>query len=133
MSGDDLAAHYRAYLTALNQRRFDDLVDFVHDELTYNGEAMTRQQYRDLIARDVAAIPDLFYDAQILVVDGDRVACRIRFDCTPQGDFLGFTSRGKRLVFVEHVFYDFRERRIAAVSSLIDRTAIASQLQPPPQ
>jgi predicted ester cyclase len=116
----DLAQHYRAYLTALNERRLDDLVD--------NGEAMTRTQYRDLIAGDVAAIPDLFYDIRTLVVAGDDVACRIGFDCTPQRDFLGFTPNGERLSFTEHVFYHFRDGRISAVWSLIDRAAIARQL-----
>ena len=124
-----LEDRYRAYLAVLNERRFDDLVDFVHDELTYNGEPMTRRQYRDLIANDVAAIPDLFYDARIIVADAGRVACRLVFSCTPQADFLGFTPNGKRLTFAEHVFYEFRDDRIAAVTSMIDRWAVAAQLK----
>jgi len=35
----------------------------------------------------------------------------------------------KRLCFAEHVFYHFRDGRIAAVSSLIDRPAIEAQLR----
>ena len=119
---------YRAYLAALNERRLDDLVRYVHDDLTYNGSPLTSAQYRDLIAADLAAIPDLFYDAQLVVVEGDQVACRLFFDCTPVAEFLGFTPDGRRLTFAEHVFYRFREGRIAAVSSLIDRFAIQSQL-----
>lgn len=132
MSGADLAEHYRAYLTALNERRFGDLVRFVHDDLTYNGEPMTRQQYADMIAGDAAAIPDLFFDARIIVADGTRVACRILFECTPQATFLGFTPDGRRLTFAEHVFYEFRDGRIAAVTSMIDRAAIAAQLAEAP-
>jgi predicted ester cyclase len=130
MTNADLETRYRAYLDVLNERRLDDLVDFVQDELSYNGEAMTRRQYQDLIAADVAAIPDLFYDAQIIVASGDQVACRLVFDCTPQHDFLGFSPNGERLRFAEHVFYHFRDGRIAAVSSLIDRAAIEAQLRP---
>jgi predicted ester cyclase len=125
----DLEARYRAYLAVLNERRLDDLVDYVHDELTYNGEPMTRAQYQDLIAADIAAIPDLTYDARLVVACGDQVACRIVFDCTPQREFLGFTPNGERLAFAEHVFYRFADGRIAAVSSLIDGAAIAAQLQ----
>jgi predicted ester cyclase len=125
---DDLETRYRAYLDALNERRFDDLVHHVHDELTYNGEPLTRRQYRDLIAADVAAAPDLVYDARIVVAAGDRVACRLLFDCAPPGEFLGFPVDGARLTFAEHVFYLYRDGRIAAVSSLIDRAAIAEQL-----
>jgi predicted ester cyclase len=128
MTNADLAARYRAYLDALNERRLDDLVDFVQDELSYNGQTMTRRQYQDLIAADIAAIPDLFYDAQIIVASGDQVACRLVFDCIPQHEFLGFSPNGERLRFAEHLFYHFRDGRIAAVSSLIDRAAIEAQL-----
>jgi predicted ester cyclase len=129
MVNTDLEARYRAYLDALNERRLDDLVHYVQDEISYNDEAMTRRNYRDLIAADIAAIPDLVFDAHIIVTSGDQVACRLVFDCTPQHDFLGFSPNGGRLVFAEHVFYRFREGRIAAVSSLIDRPAIAEQLR----
>lgn len=122
---------YRAYLEALNDRRLDELVRFVHDTLTYNGETLSRDQYRALLAADAEAIPDLFYDARIIVADGNRIACRIVFTCTPVREFLGFTPNGRRLTFAEHVFYDFRDGRIAAVTSMIDRFAIKSQLDGP--
>jgi predicted ester cyclase len=125
----DLETHYRAYLEALNERRLDDLVLYVEDELSYNGETMTRRQYQDLIAADITAIPDLLFDAHIIVASGDQVACRLVFDCTPQHQFLGFSPNGERLSFAEHVFYHFRDGRIAAVSSLIDRPAIEAQLR----
>jgi predicted ester cyclase len=130
MTNADLETRYRAYLDALNERRIDDLVHYVQDELSYNGETMTRRQYQDLIAADITAIPDLFFDAQIIVASGDRVACRLVFDCTPQHEFLGFSPSGERLRFAEHVFYYFRDGRIAAVWSLIDRPAIEAQLHP---
>jgi predicted ester cyclase len=129
MTNADLETRYRAYLDALNERRLDDLVLYVQDELSYNGEIMTRRQYRDLIAADITAIPDLIFDAHIVVASGDNVACRLVFDCTPQHEFLGFSPNGERLVFAEHVFYHFRGGRIAAVSSPIDRSAIEAQLR----
>jgi len=125
----DLEDTYRAYLAALNDRRLDDLEHYVADEITYNGTPMTRAQYQALIAADVAATPDLAYDAHLLVASADGVACRLVFDCTPQREFLGFTPDGGRLTFAEHVFYRFDGGRIAAVWSLIDRAAIADQLR----
>ena len=132
MTYADLETRYRAYLDALNERRLDDLVHYVQDELSYNGEIMTRRQYRDLIAADITAIPDLIFDAQMIIASGDAVACRLVFDCRPQHEFLGFSQNGERLCFAEHVFYHFREGRIAAVWSLIDRPAIEAQLRPDP-
>jgi predicted ester cyclase len=129
MTNADLETRYRAYLDALNERRLDDLVLYVQDELSYNGEIMTRRQYQDLIAADITAIPDLIFEAHLVVASGDNVACRLVFDCTPQHEFLGFSPNGERLVFAEHVFYHFLGGRIAAVSSLIDRSAIEAQLR----
>ena len=129
MTNADLETHYRAYLAALNERRLDDLVHYVQDELSYNDEPMTRQQYQGMIAADIAAVPDLVFDAQIVVAGADQVACRIVFDCTPQSAFLGFTPNGHRLRFAEHVFDRIRDGRIAAVWSLIDRPAIEAQLR----
>jgi len=129
MTNVDLETRYRAYLDVLNERRLDDLVHYVQDEVSYNGETMTRRQYQDLIAADIAAIPDLIFDAHIIVAGDDQLACRLVFDCTPQHEFLGFSPNGERLCFAEHVFYHFRDGRIAAVSSLIDRPAIEAQLR----
>src|SRR5215207_6361466 len=64
MTSADLGTRYRLYLDALNERRLDDLVHYVQDDLSYNGETMTRRQYQDLIATDITAIPDLTFDAQ---------------------------------------------------------------------
>lgn len=124
----DLETRYRSYLDALNERRLDDLMDYVQDELSYNGEKITRRQYQDLIAGDISAIPDLIFDAQIIVATDEHVACRLVFNCTPQQEFLGFSPNGQQLRFAEHVFYHFRDGRIAAVWSLIDRPAIEAQL-----
>lgn len=128
----DLEARYRSYLDVLNDRRLDDLPRHVHERLTYNERSITGRQYRDMIAADIAAAPDLVYDPQIVVASGDRVACRLVFRCAPRGEFLGFRPTGAEIAFAEHVFYRFHEGRIAAVSSLIDRYSVAEQLRSAP-
>jgi predicted ester cyclase len=123
-----LEARYLAYLDALNDRRFSVLDEFVQDELTYNDEVLTRQEYSDMIAADTRAVPDLRFDVRLLVTNEDVVACRLWFDCTPTGTFFGLAPTGRRISFCEHVFYRFRAGRIAQVWSLIDRDAVATQL-----
>jgi len=124
----DLEVRYLAYLDALNDRRFSDLDEFVLDELTYNGDVLTRQEYADMIASDIRAVPDLRFDARILLADENAVACRLWFDCTPTSTFFGMAPTGRRISFGEHVFYRYRAGRIAHVWSLIDRDAVATQL-----
>lgn len=128
MPHSDLEARYVAYLDALNDRRFGDLEEFVHDELTYNGEVLTRQEYTDMIAADIRAVPDLRFAARLLLADDDTVACRLWFDCTPTSTFFGMAPTGRRISFGEHVFYRFRAGRVAHVWSLIDRDAVVTQL-----
>ena len=118
---------YRNYIHHLNERRLD-LSEFVHDKLSYNGEPMTRADYQNMIAKDIEAVPDLYFEINMLVVDDDQVACRINFNCTPRGEFMGFRPNGKKISFSEHVFYKLREGKIYEVLSLIDKPAIQSQM-----
>jgi predicted ester cyclase len=128
MTPAETETHYRRYIDALNNRLVADLGAFVHEALTYNGGPMTRFDYQNLIAGDIAAIPDLYFDIHLLVVDRDQVACRINFNCTPRGEFLGLRPNGKAISFCEHVFYRLRDGKIYEVWSLLDRPAIAAQL-----
>ena len=119
---------YRRYISYLNDRRVDELGEFVLEEPTYNGKPMTRLDYQDLIAGNIAAIPDLYFDVALLVVEGDQIACRLNFDCTPRSKFLGLQPNGKSISFSEHVFYNLRDGKIDEVRSLLDRPAIESQM-----
>lgn len=127
MSGLD--GIYRAYLDALNGRRFDELDRYVHDELVYNDRPISRAQYTDMIVDDVRRIPDLVFAVDMLVCDDDVVACRLWFDCTPEHEFAGIAPTGRRVAFAEHVFYRFRDGRIAQVWSLIDTDAVRDQMR----
>jgi predicted ester cyclase len=99
-------------------------VHFVQDTVAYNDEVMTRRDYRDLFAADIAAAPDLVFDPHIVVVPADRVACRLVFRCTPRDRFLGFTPNGEQLRFAEHVFYRLEDGRISTPASCPVRTLI---------
>jgi predicted ester cyclase len=127
-ANDGLERTYRAYLNALNERRFNDLAQFVHDQVTRNGEVMTCSQYAQFIAGDVEAIPDLHYVIDQLVVGESSIAARLWFDCTPIRSLAGLPTAGHHLQFAEHVFYRFRDTRITQVWSLIDTDAIRAQL-----
>jgi steroid delta-isomerase-like uncharacterized protein len=123
----ELERIYRNYIDALNDRRLEDLDEFVQDRLVYNGEEMTREQYAAMLAEDVRVIPDLHYDIDLLVADDHQVSARLWFDCSPQGSFLGMPVNGRRISFAEHVFYRLHDGRIDQVWSLLDKEAIRDQ------
>lgn len=89
---------------------------------------MRLANYRAAREAEAHARPDLHFSAELVVADADSVACRLVFRCTPQRPFLGSNPTGAPVSFAEHVFYRFRDRRIAEGWSLIDRDAIAAQI-----
>lgn len=128
MTKSHLSDLYRDYIACLNKQDWPKLEQFVHDKLYYNGRQIGVSDYREMLERDFCEIPDLYFEVQLLISDPPYVASRLSFDCTPKGNFLGLPVNGKRVSFTENVFYEFRREKIEKVWSVIDKTAIESQL-----
>jgi predicted ester cyclase len=123
-----LADLYRAYIACLNRRDWPGLGRFVHEAVRHNGRPLGLAGYRAMLERDVAEIPDLRFDVQLLVAEPPYVASRIWFECTPVGRFMGLAVNGRRVTFSENVFYRFKDGVIAEVWSVIDQAAIEGQV-----
>ncbi|CUW96860.1 conserved hypothetical protein; NTF2-like [Agrobacterium genomosp. 2 str. CFBP 5494] len=119
---------YLAYLDCLNRQAFDELGTFVADNVEHNGRPLGLSGYRDMLVTDFADIPDLRFEAEILVSDATRIAARLTFDCTPRATFMGLPVDGRKVEFCEHVFYEFEQAKIRRVWSVIDKAAIERQI-----
>jgi predicted ester cyclase len=128
MKKTDLSNVYRSYIACLNKQDWPKLEQFVDDEVSYNGQRIGIEGYREMLERDFDEIPDLYFDIQLLICDPPYLASRLGFDCTPKGKFLGLHVNGKRVAFTENVFYAFRKEKIWQVWSVIDKAAIEAQL-----
>ncbi|CAB3731847.1 ester cyclase [Paraburkholderia rhynchosiae] len=124
----DLSGIYRSYITCLNRQDWQNLQQFVHDDVYYNDRRIGLSGYRKMLERDFRQIPDLHFNIELLVADPAYLAARLRFDCTPKGTFLGLDINGRKVSFAENVFYEFRGERIGQVWSVIDKAAIEAQL-----
>jgi predicted ester cyclase len=129
MSKPDLSKVYRDYIDCLNNQDWKNLDQFVDDKVQYNGQLVGVTGYQDLLENDFRQIPDLYFDIQLIVSDSSQVASRLKFNCTPTGNFLGLDVNGKKVLFTENVFYEFRNEKIWKVWSVIDKGAIESQMQ----
>ena len=129
MTKGNLSDIYRRYIACLNKQDWPNLGQFVHDDVHRNGMRIGLSGYREMLEGDFRAIPDLYFDIQLLVSDPPFVASRLRFDCTPRGLFFGLHVNGRRVSFTEHVFYEFGDERIRHVWSVIDKAAIEAQLE----
>jgi predicted ester cyclase len=94
----------------------------------YNGQHVRLSGYREMLEKDFDAIPDLYFNIQLLISDPPYIASRLAFDCTPKGTLFGLPVNGRRISFTENVFYDFRGQKIEQVWSVIDKSAIEAQL-----
>lgn len=121
-------AIYRDYIACLNARDWARLGQFVHDDVRHNGRPLGLDGYRAMLENDHAQIPDLHFQIKRLIADPQQVACRLRFDVTPRGEFLGLPVNGRRVTFCEHALYAFRDQKIHEVWSIIDKAAIEAQL-----
>lgn len=128
MGDNNLSECYRDYIACLNKQDWSNLGEFVGDDVEYNDQRIGLSGYREMLERDFRDIPDLRFNIQVLVCEPPRIASRLLFDCTPIGMFLGLPVQGKRVTFAENVFYEFRDRKIVQVWSVIDKTAVESQL-----
>ena len=128
MTREDLLDAYRAYIDCLNRRDWSRLGDHVAEDVARNGEPIGLAGYRGMLERDVAAIPDLAFDVDMLIADPPVVGARLLFDCTPVAELFGLPVNGMRIAFSENVFYRYADRRIATVWSVIDQAAIRTQV-----
>ncbi|MER8707140.1 ester cyclase [Mesorhizobium sp. M1088] len=128
MTKSDLSGLYRGYIACLSKQDWPNLGRFVHDEVTHNGRKLGLSGYLEMLVRDFDEIPDLYFNIQLLVADPPYVASRLSFDCAPRGTFLGLDVSGKRISFAENVFYELQRGKIRQVWSVIDKTAIETQL-----
>ena len=129
MSEKLLEKLYRDYIDCLNDRRFEDLGFFVDKDAVHNGQALGVGGYRAMLERDIQQIPDLLFQIELLIIKDHFVASRLRFDVTPNGNFLRLPVNGQKVSFTENVFYRFNEGKIVEVWSVIDKTAIEAQLK----
>ena len=128
MTPPELASIYRAYIACLNARDWPELGRFVHDQVRHNGNRIGLAGYRQTLENDYATIPDLHFEIELLVSEPPHVASRLRFNCSPAGRFLDLDIDGRKVSFAENVFYEFRDRKIVEVHSVIDKPAIEAQL-----
>ena len=128
MTREDLSDIYRAYIACLNEQDWLKLEQFVHDDVHYDGRQIGLSGYRKMLERDFDEIPDLHFNIQLLISEPPYIASRLAFDCSPKGKFLGLDVNGKKVSFAENVFYQFREKKIENVWSVIDKAAIEAQL-----
>ncbi|MEV4522685.1 ester cyclase [Micromonospora tulbaghiae] len=128
MSTQELRDFYLRYVELANKREFARMADFAHEEVVMNG---TPVKMADMVAefyKHVEAVPDLHWEIQDLVVEGDTIAARLVDTGTPVKEWNGLAPTGKSVSFTETAFYRVRDGKFKFMSYLMDTDSVRRQL-----
>ena len=108
----DVAAVYERYLACCNDHRFDDLGEFVSEEVSGSGPVDGLAAYVEGVRAVAVGFPDYRWELQERVVQGDTVVARLTGRGTHTGPFSGIAPTGRRISVQELVVYRFADGRI---------------------
>ena len=103
---------YRSYLRLCNEHRFDELGEYLAEQVEVNGEVRSAAEYGAGLAEFVERVPDFHWDLRHLLVDGAHLAAHL-VDT-------GTTHTGAPVRIQEFAVYRLDGSRIAAVWGDLD-------------
>ena len=108
----DVVALYEGYLTRCNEHRFDQLGDFVSEQVSGSGAVDGLAAYIDRVEAVCTAFPDYHWELQDLVVEEDVIAARLIGQGTHTGPFGDIAPTGRRISTQELVMYRIADGKI---------------------
>ena len=101
--------------------------DFV-EQNPLPGQGPGRAGLRDVLAGMNAAFPDIHWDVQDLVVEGDRVASLSFWTGTHRGEFMGIRATGRSVRVEAWTLDRYRNGRLAESRIIMDVVGLLAQL-----
>jgi len=122
----------RSTLDAFNEGDLDTCVALMGPDFVMNLAGLPPMRGPDVWRQGADVIrtgfPDLHARIDDLVAEGDRVAVRLTFRGTHQGEFLGVRATGRTVEYVSHEFYRFADGLVAEEWICSDLASLQGQL-----
>ncbi|WP_020393150.1 ester cyclase [Kribbella catacumbae] len=128
MDREQLAGFYRRYIQCWNDRRLDELREYVADDVRVNDAEQDPERYVAGMEDVFSAFPDFHWDLRHLLIDGDWISAHFTVTGTHQGTFLGVPASGRAIVAQEFAVYLIGDGKIAEVWGATDHLTILNQL-----
>jgi steroid delta-isomerase-like uncharacterized protein len=116
----------------LNRHNVDALADYVAEDFVEEnpvpGQAPGRDGFRDFLTTMFQAFPDLWWQVEEAVAEGDAVMARSNWDGTHTAEFLGVPATGRHVTVEAWTRDLFRDGRITSSRILIDSLSLLQQL-----
>lgn len=110
--------------------------EILHPEVMFRGSvgvgATGRRAVCDYVLLVTTALSDYRCDVELLIVEGDRAAAKVRFSGLHTGEFLGYEPTGLQVEWIGAAFFTADEGMLSAIWVLGDLESLRSQLAIPP-
>ena len=110
---DELKAFYRHYIDRCNAHRFEDLSEFVAQDVEVNGHPQGLGGYIAGLSAVIAAFPHYRWNLRHLVVEGDWLAAHFINTGTHTGTSHGVTPPRGGVITQEFAMYRIASGKIA--------------------
>ena len=138
MASPDLKAKMRAFMEAIwNTGDFSQLGTFVSERYTikhdpgdaWEGQTLDREQFAERVMYSRNAFPDLRFDIQDMVAEGQRVAVFWIMSGTHQGALDNLPATGKPFTISGITIYDFDDHgKVCGHTQAYDRLGFMAQM-----
>ena len=132
MPAEDAKAVIRRWLEAWNTQDLDAAEELLAPEFIRHDakrpDVVGPPAERQHIAEDLAAFPDLHFEIEQLITEGDLVAARYRVQGTHRGEFLGIPGSGRQVTIQAAESYRLSGGKIAEQWVVMDVLGLLQQL-----
>jgi steroid delta-isomerase-like uncharacterized protein len=132
MSGDENRQVVTRFVESVaNGRDLDQMDELLSDDFALPPDtegALDRQGLKAVLEYYFSAFPDLHYEIEDLVVEGDRVVARLTMSGTHEGDYDSQPGSGKQFAVEEVDLINLRDGRITGYRIVWDELGFRRQL-----
>jgi steroid delta-isomerase-like uncharacterized protein len=120
----------RRFFEACNRHDLDEIMSFFHEDIVHRSRLSDYPKEGIAFAYKVTltAFPDLKWNVQEIIADGDKVAALIRFEGTHQGDYLGKPGTGKLCRFFAADFGRIQDGQFIEHRGVLDELHLVAQI-----
>ncbi|MGD2041056.1 MAG: ester cyclase [Anaerolineae bacterium] len=135
-SPDTLGTHKdvvrRVYAEVWTQADFSNVGDLIGPQMVYHirGHSieMGPADLVEIVSRWKSAFPDIRFEVEALIAEGDIVAARILYTGTHRGEWKRIPPTGKQITVREMMFFRFEDERIVEAWEVTDEFSQREQL-----
>ncbi|KAK6065356.1 SnoaL-like polyketide cyclase [Seiridium cupressi] len=134
LANGELKSFYHSYIDAINVDLSEAaLANFVHAEVTHNGQHLSLAQYVDLISESSSAFDNMIAHVYTVVANEEKqcIAARIEWAGTLVKPLRGVEPNGRSVQFTEIVFYGLESGKFVRVWSVVDWDMFKAQMMDP--